>query len=174
MSLFEDVFPISRRPRAIAANGAADLICAPVSGRVIGLSQVDDPAFSSGMLGEGTAIVPDGDVAYAPVSGTVAEVVGSKHALAIDADNGAQVLLHVGIDTVNLRGRGFRDFVGKGDRVGAGDALIWFDRELIRGSGLDDTVIVTVINARELEGVEPTRAGSVRAGEALLRLKAVR
>ena len=96
------------------------------------------------------------------------------HAVGIIADNGVEVMVHVGIDTVNLRGRGFRDFVGKGDRVGAGDALIWFDRELIRGSGLDDTVIVTVTNARELEGVEPTRAGSVRAGEALLRLKAVR
>lgn len=137
------------------------------------LSEVKDPVFAMGMLGEGVAIRPAGNVAYAPVSGVVTAVVGSKHAVAISGDSGARVLLHVGVDTVCLKGRGFTTFVQKGDRVRAGEAVISFDPEVIRGSGLDDTVIVTVTNSDEMGHVETACQHAVSAGEPLLRSAAV-
>lgn len=163
-----DTFYAPARPDAVVADEKGGSICAPVSGRVIALKDVSDPVFAQGMLGEGLAIEPRGEVAYAPASGVVTAVVSSKHAVAIKSDSGAEVLLHVGVDTVGLRGRGFHTFVGKGDRVCAGEALIAFDNELIRSSGLDNTVIVTVTNPEELGRVEPACTGDVAAGEALL------
>ncbi len=157
------------RPASVVASESAGSICAPASGKVVSLSEVKDPVFSQGMLGEGAAIRPAGNVAYAPVSGVVTAVVGSKHAVAISGDSGAQVLLHVGVDTVCLKGRGFTTFVEKGDRVRAGEAVICFDSDVIRSCGLDDTVIVTVTNSDEMGLVEPACDQAVSAGEPLLR-----
>lgn len=158
------------RPEPVAAGAAAGVVYAPASGQIIPLSQVSDPVFSSGMLGEGVAVRPEDGVAYAPVSGVVTAVVASKHAVAIRSDAGAEVLLHVGVDTVRLRGKSFTCFAAKGGRVAAGEALISFDEKLVRDSGLDDTVIVTVTNPGEVGPVAPAGAGSVRAGEPLLAL----
>ncbi len=160
------------RPDAVVAEERDDAICAPVSGRVVALSKVSDPVFAQGMLGEGLAIVPRGEVAYAPASGVVTAVVGSRHAVAIKTDGGAEVLLHVGVDTVGLKGRGFHTYVGKGDRVQAGEALIAFDAELIHDCGLDDTVIVTVTNPEECGHVVPACESYVVAGEQLLSTRA--
>ncbi|MDO4849924.1 MAG: PTS glucose transporter subunit IIA [Coriobacteriia bacterium] len=171
MGLLDTLFAPAR-PDAVVAEERADTICAPVSGRVVSLSKVSDPVFAQGMLGEGLAIVPRGEVAYAPASGVVTAVVSSKHAVAIKADSGAEVLLHVGVDTVGLKGRGFHTYVGKGDRVRAGEALIAFDAELIHGCGLDDTVIVTVTNPEECGRVVPACEGDVAAGEQLLSTRA--
>lgn len=157
----------------MAVDAQDSSICAPATGKVVSLSEVKDPVFAQGMLGEGVAIRPEGNVAYAPVSGVVTAVVGSKHAVAISADSGAQVLLHVGVDTVCLKGRGFTTFVKKGDRVQAGEALIAFDQDVIRNSGLDDSVIVTVTNSDEMGRVEPACENAVAAGEPLLRAEAV-
>ena len=168
LSLLEGILTVNCRPDNVAVNGAEGSIFSPATGRVIELSQVKDPVFSSGMLGEGLAVEPEDDVAYSPVSGTVEAVVSSKHAVSIKADSGAEVLLHVGVDTVNLRGRGFHLYAGKGERVCAGEPLISFDDGLIRKSGLDDTVIVTVTNPEEFGGVGRACGSTVRAGEALL------
>ncbi len=171
MGLLDTLFAPGR-PDAVVAEEKPGSICAPVSGRVVALSEVADPVFAQGMLGEGLAIEPRGDVAYAPASGLVTAVVSSKHAVAIKADDGAEVLLHVGVDTVSLRGRGFHLYVGKGDRVRAGEALIAFDAELIHGCGLDDTVIVTVTNTDECGRVVPACEGNVAAGDILLSTRA--
>ncbi len=166
-----DTFLAPARPEALVVPEAKDSVYAPATGGIVPLSEVSDPVFSQGMLGEGLGIAhPEAGVAYAPVSGTVTAVVASKHAVAIRAASGAEVLLHVGVDTVRLRGKGFTCYVGKGDRVKAGEALIAFDGELIRSSGLDDTVIVSVTNSDEVGPVEPARSGAVRAGEELLSL----
>lgn len=161
------------RPASIVASESRGSICAPASGKVVALTEVKDPVFAQGMLGQGAAIRPAGNVAYAPVSGVVTAVVGSKHAVAISGDSGAQVLLHVGVDTVCLKGRGFTTYVEKGDRVRAGEAVISFDPEVIRGCGLDDTVIVTVTNSDEMGHVETACCQAVAAGEPLLRSAAV-
>lgn len=162
------------RPKAVPADDEPNSICAPASGRVLPLNEVKDPVFAMGMLGQGLAIEPDDDVAYAPVTGVITAVVGSRHALAIKADTGAEVLLHVGVDTVSLRGRGFKTFVAKGDRVRAGDPLIVFDRRIIEGAGLDSTVIVTITNPDEFAEVKQALDApcDVHAGDPILLLAA--
>ena len=167
----------AKKPEALDAPDDPEVICAPVSGRVVPLAEVGDPAFSQGMLGCGVGIEgtePEGQaggsVAFSPVSGTVVADVKTKHALLIKAESGAEVLLHVGVDSVALRGRGFRLFVSKGDRVRAGEPVIAFDRTLLRERGLDDTVIVTVTNPEAFDEVEPVcEQGVVPAGGVVLR-----
>lgn len=158
------------RPEPVSADAAAGVVCAPASGKTIPLSKVADPVFSQGMLGEGIAVRPEGGVAYSPVSGVVTAVVASKHAVAIRSGAGAEVLLHVGVDTVRLRGKGFTCFASKGERVSAGEALISFDEKLVRDSGLDPCVIVTVTNPDEVGPVSAACGESVRAGDPLLSL----
>lgn len=145
-------------------------VLAPVTGRLVALSDVRDPAFSQGMLGLGVGIRPEGDVAFSPVTGTVVAEVKSKHALLIKAQSGAEVLLHVGLDSVSLRGAGFSQLVSKGDEVRAGAPVLRFDRSLMADRGLDDTVVVTVTNPEAFERVEPASAGpEVTAGSVVLR-----
>lgn len=145
-------------------------VLAPVTGRLVALDEVADPAFAQGMLGRGVGIRAEGDVAYAPVSGVVAADVKTKHALLFRADNGAEVLLHVGLDSVTLRGAGFRTFVRKGERVSAGAPVMSFDRALMAERGLDDTVMLTVTNADDFSAVESVRAeGKVDAGSVVMR-----
>lgn len=145
-------------------------VLAPVTGRLVALSDVRDPAFSQGMLGLGVGIRPEGDVAFSPVTGTVVAEVKSKHALLIKAQSGAEVLLHVGLDSVSLRGAGFRQLVSKGDEVRAGAPVLRFDRSLMADRGLDDTVVVTVTNPEAFERVEPASEGpEVTAGSVVLR-----
>ena len=153
-----------------APEGPGD-VCAPVAGRVVALADVADPAFSQGMLGVGAGVVPEGDVAYAPVTGTVVAEVKTRHALLVRSEEGAEVLLHVGLDSVALRGEGFRQLVRKGDAVRAGQPVLAFDRALMAERGLDDTVVVTVTNPDDFARVEVVAAAGdeVGAGAPLLR-----
>ena len=150
-------------------------VCAPVAGRVIALEDVSDPAFAQGMLGVGLGIEPAGDVAYSPVTGVVATEVRTRHALVIKAESGAEVLLHVGLDSVELRGAGFRQLVAVGETVRAGQPVLRFDRALLAQRGLDGTVMLTVTNPDDFSSVEVRAAGDkddpaeVRAGDALIR-----
>ncbi len=170
MGLLDKIGGLRRAVPAVSVDEAPGRAYAPVTGEVVPLAQVSDPVFSQGMLGVGLGILPEGDVAYAPVSGVVTADVKTRHALLIRADDGAEVLLHVGIDSVALRGEGFRYLAEKGDEVRAGQPLISFDRALMAGRGLDQTVVVTVSNSDAFEPVE-VAAGEKRvvAGEAVLR-----
>lgn len=157
-------------PVAIEAAAGADVVCAPVSGRIVDMPAVPDPVFSCGALGGGCAIWPEGDVVYAPVTGTVTVTMG--HAAGIMSDDGIEVLVHVGIDTVNLEGRGFTGFVAKGDSVVAGQPIIKMDRGLIAESGYQDCVVVAVSNTASFKGVELACAegSQVAAGAAAVRV----
>ncbi len=156
---------------ALVPSGEDDTcaIHAPVSGRVVGLDDVADPVFSQGMLGTGVGVAPEESVALSPVSGTVVADARTEHALLIRARSGAEVLLHVGLDSVRLRGAGFRLHARTGDQVKAGDPLISFDRALMRERGLDDTVIVTVTNPEDFSRVDPVCGEVVSAGAVVLR-----
>ena len=161
-----------RRPESVIQGEETDpeAIHAPVSGKVVALDEVGDPAFSQGMLGCGVGVRPSGDVAFAPVSGTVMADVKTKHALLIKGENGAEVLLHVGLDSVDLHGDGFSLFVRKGDHVRAGEPVIAFDRDLMAERGLDDTVLLTVTNPERFSRVEPVcQGGEVAAGAVVMR-----
>lgn len=174
MGLFDKLsrtLPGARRqvPDAVTVAQDPQTVFAPVAGSVVALDAVADPAFAQGMLGRGVGIKAAGDVAFAPVSGTVVADVKTKHALLIRAECGAEVLLHVGLDSVRLRGAGFRTYVRKGDDVRAGQPVMSFDRSLMAERGLDDTVVVTVTNSDAFAAVEPVCAGEVSAGSELLR-----
>lgn len=145
-------------------------ICAPVTGRVVSLKEVPDPAFSQGMLGEGLGFEAEQSVVVAPVTGTVVADVKTQHALLIKNEVGVEVLVHVGVDTVSLRGNGFKALVEKGDHVKVGQPVIEFDSKLISEQGLDNTVILTVVNAKSFSAVEPVvEADVVEAGAVVLR-----
>ena len=156
-------------PKPVPTPEDPQAVLAPVTGHPIVLSDVSDPAFAEGMLGVGVGIAPAGDVAYAPVTGIVAADVKTKHALLIRAENGAEVLLHVGLDSVDLHGAGFRQLVHKGDEVRAGQPVLGFDRSLMAERGLDDTVVVTVTNPDDFASVEVCCEGDVAAGATVLR-----
>ena len=157
-------------PRAISASAEPGGVLAPVDGVATPLSQVSDPVFAQGMLGPGMAVKPSGNVIYAPVAGTVTSAVDTGHALGLTSGDGMEVLIHIGVDTVEMRGDGFKVLVEKDRLVAAGTPLIVFDREKICAAGHDDIVMTSVTNASG-DVLPAVAAGAdVRAGEPLFRL----
>lgn len=146
-------------------------IYAPVSGKVIPLEQVNDAVFSQKMLGEGAAVEPDSGTLYAPAKGRVSVVFPTGHVVGIETEDGANVIIHVGIDTVELKGKGFDVKVKQGDLVNPGDVIMRMDLPLIR-KHYDATTMVVVEKSEDFK-VLPVREGQVRAGEELLRLERI-
>lgn len=156
-----------RAAGAAAALDGGPVVASPVAGTVVPLSQVGDGAFASGAMGKGVGVLPtDGEV-VAPVSGTVVTVFPTKHVVGLKSDEGVEVLVHVGVDTVNLGGRGFTAHVADGDRVSVGDRLLTVDLPAVAATH-DTTTVVVVTNATAYAGVEPIAAGTVAAGAGLL------
>ena len=125
------------------------------------LSEVNDPVFSSGVMGQGIAVKPSKGVVYAPADAEIAIAFPTGHAYGLKTDNGAEILIHVGIDTVSLNGEGFEAKVSQGDRVRAGDIIGTFDSEVIAANGLDDTTMVIITNTMDYAEVTPIATGSV-------------
>ena len=133
------------QPQAEPPAAGAEGITAPLSGRVIPMEEIPDQVFSQGILGEGVGIEPTGNVVVAPADATVCSVIeDSRHAVGLTLDNGAELLIHVGIDTVSMNGDGFQLHVKEGDRVHLGDKLITFDPEKIKAAGHPTTTAFLV------------------------------
>lgn len=145
-------------------------LSSPLSGTVIPLKDVKDETFAEGYLGEGVAILPEDGHVYSPISGRVVSLFDTKHAVSIQGDNGAEVLIHVGRDTVSLGGRYFTAFCENGDRVRAGDLLLGFDLDAIDKEGFDLTTPIVIVNSTHFDSLEVLKKESVVAGEPLLRL----
>ena len=141
---------------------------APVSGEAIALSAVKDEVFSKGLLGHGVAIIPKDGRIVAPCAGMIDTVFETGHALTMRADGGAQVLIHVGIDTVKLGGRHFELRCAAGERIQKGQMLLEFDPEAIAREGYDPVVVMIVLDTNE--GIETVTGRHVQAGEAVIRL----
>ena len=144
---------------AVAAAPAASAgevieLHAPIEGTAVALSDVPDPIFAAGKLGEGVAIEPTGTTVVAPAAGKVAATYPSGHAVGLKLENGIELLIHVGLDTVNLDGKGFSVKVAKGDVVAAGDTLIEFDPEVIKDAGYPLITPVIVTNTRKFAEVK--------------------
>lgn len=141
---------------AAPATSAGEVIelHAPIEGTAVALSDVPDPIFAAGKLGEGVAIEPTGTTVVAPAAGKVAATYPSGHAVGLKLENGIELLIHVGLDTVNLDGKGFSVKVAKGDVVAAGDALIEFDPEVIKEAGYPLITPVIVTNTRKFAEVK--------------------
>ena len=136
-------------------------LTAPVAGTATPLEKVADPVFSSGALGNGVGIVPSDGHVRAPVAGTVVTAMDSGHAYGIRTDDGVEVLVHVGLDTVNLKGEGFSPRVGAGQRVDRGDPLVDVDLAAVRQAGYDPTTVLVVTNTASLGAVVPVVDGEV-------------
>ena len=154
------------------ASPSEGVIQTPIIGDVVALSNVNDPVFSSGAMGQGIAVKPSEDVVYAPADAEVTIVFPTGHAYGLRTANGAEILIHVGIDTVSMNGEGFNQKVNQGDKVKAGDVLGTFDSAKIAAAGLDNTTMVIVTNTADFASVNPVASGSVAKGDAIIEVKA--
>ncbi|WP_299090664.1 glucose PTS transporter subunit IIA [uncultured Microbacterium sp.] len=153
---------------AEAGVGALVQVVSPLDGTAVALSEVPDPVFGGGVMGPGVAIEPTGDTVYAPGAGVVVAAQPTGHAFGLQLDNGAEVLIHVGIDTVNLKGEGFDVKVKNGDRIEVGTPLVTFDRAVIEKAGYPLITPVIVLNADQFETVDPVALGPTSHGTPLL------
>lgn len=145
------------------------MIQSPLDGKLVPLSEVNDEVFSAGILGEGMAVIPEKGELYAPADAVISTVFESKHAISMVCDNGAELLLHVGLDTVKLEGKYFDAQVKDGDRVKAGQLLLKFDMKALKKEGYDLITPVIVANPAKFQ-METATPGMVKQGSAILSL----
>ncbi len=143
-------------------------VAAPISGEVKELSEVEDEAFASGALGQGVAILPSEGKLYAPVDGTITTFFPTGHAVGIMGDNGVEILIHVGMDTVKLKGEGFQPKVTQGAKVKKGDLLLEVDLEKVKAAGYSITTPVIITNTDDFADVVPSAQGNVKAMDELI------
>lgn len=153
----------------LPAEAANDYtVTAPLAGKIVPLESVKDESFARGLLGPGVALAPTGEVVVSPVDGVVTVAFGTGHAYALKAASGVQVLIHIGMDAVNLEGRGFTPRIAKGDAVRRGEVLAEVDWDLIREADYDTITPVVVTNKKKIDAVAPTAQGAVDLGEEIL------
>ena len=140
----------------------------PLTGIVMPLSDVKDAAFSTEALGKGVAILPTEGKLYSPVTGVIGTLFPSKHAVGIVGDDGAEILVHVGLNTVQLNGEHFTAHIAQGDRVEAGQLLVEFDVKAIQEAGYDLSTPIVVTNTNEFMDVLSEEPGDIKAGARLL------
>jgi PTS system beta-glucosides-specific IIC component len=163
-----DTLVAAAATKAAGDVGVTTEILSPLAGTVIALSDVPDPVFGKGILGPGIAVIPSGNTAYAPGSGVVVAAQPTGHAFGLLLDSGVEVLIHIGIDTVKLKGAGFDVHVAKGDRVTAGTPLVTFDRKVIEDAGYPLTTPIIILNSKKFGSVEQTAEGETTVGAPIL------
>lgn len=146
------------------------IVKACTEGKIVNLVDVNDNAFSSMALGKGIAIKPNTGVVFSPVDAEVTAVFPSKHAIALTTKEGVELLIHIGINTVQLNGHGFTSKVQVGQKVCVNDELIQFDKEMIEKSGYDSTIIITIVNTDEFLDVLPSTNEEVKINDILIRV----
>lgn len=146
-------------------------VFSPLDGEWLPLSEMKDEAFSSGAMGKGAAIMPKLGVVYAPFSGTVQTVFKTKHAIGLISDEGIETLIHIGINTVKLKGEHFTSYVNEGDTIQKGDKLVEFDIAAIQNAGYDITTAVIVSNSAEYSEIAVKEYENIRAGDLLFLIK---
>ncbi|WP_313130004.1 PTS sugar transporter subunit IIA [Anaerocolumna sp.] len=147
------------------------VVFSPLNGQVIPLSNVKDPVFADGILGKGAAIVPSEGRLVSPVSGTILNIFPTLHAIGIQSDDGLEILIHLGFDTVELEGKYFKSNISEGDKVSVGDLLIEFQIEEIKNAGYDITTPIVVTNSDQYETIEAIPEQNIKAGEKLIIIK---
>jgi PTS system beta-glucosides-specific IIC component len=154
---------------AIAARTVE--IVAPVAGRAVALADVQDKVFASGAMGKGLGIVPADGHIYSPIAGTIKAAMKTGHAFGIKSDDGVEVLVHIGVDTVQMQGRGFEPKVTRGQQVHAGDLLAVVDLNAVAEAGYDTTTLVMVTNTAQLGSVDPIAEGTLAKGDPAITVK---
>lgn len=164
--------PQQRASVTSESNSPEHVVCSPMSGKLTALSDVDDDVFSQGLLGQGVAIIPDSGDVVAPIAGEIITFLNTRHAIGIRAENGMELLIHIGLDTVNLNGEHFIGYIKPGDRVAVGDKLVSFDLpELVR-LGYDPITPVVVINSDAFSAIECAAPSSISPSDTIIKVTA--
>lgn len=142
----------------------------PVKGKAVSISEVNDPTFAEEILGKGVAVIPEDGKIYAPAAGELAMVFDTLHAFSMTTKEGAELLVHVGLETVGLKGKGFTAHKKAGDKVEKGDLILTADFDVIKEAGLDTIIPVVVCNTDEYKEVEPLAGKEVNAGDDILKI----
>lgn len=142
----------------------------PVVGKVIPLKAIADGVFSEGILGMGAGIEPEEGVVYAPFDGKIIQIADTKHALGVESKNGIELLIHVGMDTVEMKGEGFDVLVKEGDRVVCGQKLMSFSMDAIKEAGYRATTAVIVTNSDQFESVLVLEEGNKQKEEVMIQV----
>ena len=179
---YEDEGPVAGKPSAVEKETAAlaneaitailseETLVSPLSGNVVALENVNDPVFSSGAMGKGLAVKPSEGVVYAPADAEVTIAFETGHAYGLKTASGAEILIHIGIDTVSMNGNGFEKLVAAGDKVKAGTPIAKFDVAKIAEAGLDDTTMIIVTNTADFAEVSPLAEGTIAHGADFLKV----
>ena len=144
------------------------VIGSPAKGKAVSLKQVNDPTFAEEMLGKGAAVIPEEGKIYAPADGEIGMVFDTLHAVSMTTDFGAEILIHIGLDTVKMKGDGFTGHVKAGDHVKKGGLLLEVDLEKVKAAGYDTITPVLVCNTPDYASVEGIQADAVNAGDDLI------
>lgn len=157
--------------KSLEAEVAEQMIYSPLTGEIKSLKEVNDPTFSEEILGKGVAILPEEGVVYSPFDGEVSSIFETKHAIGLTSNNGTELLIHVGLETVNLGGKYFETYISQGDQVKKGDKLISFELQEIKKT--HDTITPVIIaNSDDFSEISVQKAsGTIRAGEAILMVR---
>ncbi|QNQ83237.1 PTS beta-glucoside transporter subunit EIIBCA [Lactobacillus sp. PV037] len=156
---------------AVATTNLSTSLISPLNGEAIALSEVKDEVFSSGAMGKGMAIKPTEGILCAPADGEIIMTFPTSHAIGMRTKDGAEVLMHIGMDTVNLQGKGFKTLVEKGQQVKAGDKLVKFDIPAIEKEGYTVTTPIVITNSSNYEEITPIVNGKVKVGEKIIVLQ---
>ncbi|TDX51378.1 PTS sugar transporter subunit IIA [Orenia marismortui] len=147
-------------------------LTSPLTGKVLDLSKVPDEVFSNKMVGDGVAIEPTDGVLVSPVKGTIKQIFPTKHAVGIETDEGVEILMHIGINTVELSGEGFEKLAEVGSKVKVGDKLIKFDLDYIEENATSIITPILITNMDDIKGIDRLSDGEVKLGEnELLKVK---
>lgn len=149
----------------------SEILGAPIEGEAVPSAEVSDPTFGEEMLGKGMAIKPSVGKVYAPVNGTVTMVFDTKHALSITSDQGAEILIHIGLDTVSLKGEHFTSHVNGDDKVKKGDLLLEFDMDAIKAAGFDLISPVIICNSDDYKDIKRFTGKTVKPGDDVMELE---
>ncbi len=143
-------------------------IIAPLTGKVVLLDEVPDQVFSQKMMGDGIAIIPSANTLVSPVDGEIVNVFPTKHAITIRSKSGVELLIHMGLDTVNLKGEGFKVMVNDGDKIAVGDPIAEFDIDKVSSSGLNTITPIIVVNSEVYKIEDRKQDELVSAGKDLI------
>ncbi len=146
------------------------MIGSPVKGKAVSVSEVNDPTFAEEILGKGVAIIPEDGKVCAPAAGEIGMVFDTLHAFSMTTKEGVELLVHIGLETVGLKGKGFEAHAKAGDKVEKGDLIITADLDVIKGEGLDTIIPVIVCNTDEYKEVESLAGKDVVVGDDILKI----
>lgn len=158
----------SKNEETVARTVNPNVLVAPVSGKVMPLSEVPDPVFAEKLAGDGMAIMVEGDTVVAPADGELTLVFKTKHAFAMTLENGLEILVHIGLETVSLDGEGFEQLVEQGTKVKAGTPLIKINRDFILSKGLSLATPVLITNVDAAKSITPVESGNAVAGKTVV------